>query len=168
MEMRKNILLVGFLILSQIMQVNAQTHHMKAFENLVVGSWIFEGKQLGGQDGKTIHEFEWGLEGKIIKTKLYNTDLKTLEFGLRNEGIRAYNVANETIEFYEFDKHGGITYGQILIEGKDIHYDYEYQEMKLRDSWKFIDTDNYELIVGVWQDGEWKTKYHQAIFTRKK
>lgn len=159
--------LLSLVLLSATSQSFGQTNPMQAFQNQIGGIWTAEGKQLGGQDGKTTHQFEWGLGGKIVKVKSYTTDPKTMKFGLRNEGIRAYNANEESIQFYEFDKLGGITTGNVLIEGNDIHYNYDYQGMKLRDTWKYVSVDSYRLIVGVWLDGNWSQKFHEAVFTRQ-
>ena len=163
----KTILFLGISLLFFITQVYGRTNPMSVFENSIGGAWVSEGVQQGGLQGKTVDEFTWGLDGKIVKTKHYSNDPKTLEFGLRNEGIRVSNAADSIIQFYEFDKLGGITSGTILIEGKNMHYEYVYHGLNLRDTWKFVDSDTYELTVGVLKDDVWETKYHEAIFTRK-
>ncbi|MGI9542882.1 MAG: hypothetical protein ACR2MX_06450 [Cyclobacteriaceae bacterium] len=167
--MRKNLfILSASLLFLSCSQVNGQPEPIKAFENLIGGKWISQGKQLGGFNGKTEIQFEWGLNGKIVKATTYATDPKTMEFGLRNEGIRAYSAADKVVQFYEFDKLGGITKGEVLVDGTDLHYNYEYQGMMLRDSWIFVDNDQYTLIVGVWQEDKWSQKFHEQVFRRNK
>jgi hypothetical protein len=58
------------------MTVLGQQNPMEAFNVLVGGTWIYEGKQLGGHEGKTEQQFEFGLSRKIVKVKTYSTDLK--------------------------------------------------------------------------------------------
>ena len=140
---------------------------LEAFANLVPGTWISEGKQLGGHEGKAEKIYEWGLNEKLVKVKTYTTDPKTLKFDLRNEGVRFWKANDELIHFYEFDAFGGITEGTVTINEKDIHYDYEYEGYKLRDSWIYVNADTYKYIVGVWEDGAWKEKFHEGQFIRK-
>ncbi|MEQ9466628.1 MAG: hypothetical protein RLN88_04400 [Ekhidna sp.] len=162
----KNLLLISLLIASQFTQ--AQNESIKAFENLVGSTWIADGKQLGGHDGKTVKEFEWGLERKIVKVKTYTTDPKTLEFGLRNEGVRAFNSETKQLEFYEFDKLGGVSKGIIKIEGKNIYYEYAYGDMLLRDSWIFLSEDEYRYQVCSMKDETCDQTFHEGGFKRKK
>jgi hypothetical protein len=150
------------------MTVLGQNNRMEAFNVLVGSTWVFEGTQLGGHEGRTEQQFELGLDGKIVKVKTYSTDPKTLQFGLRNEGVRSWNAADSLIYFYEFDKNGGITTGTVTVNKNDLYYDYEYQGIMLRDSWEYVDADTYLLIVGIWDGKTWKQKYHEAKFLRKK
>ncbi|MEO1254579.1 MAG: hypothetical protein AAFY41_06795 [Bacteroidota bacterium] len=137
------------------------------FSNLVNSKWISEGKQLGGLEGKTEYEFSWGLDKKIVYAKTYTTDPQTQEFELRNEGVRAFNSETKRLEFYEFDKLGGITSGVVLVNENDIHYEYDYEGMKLRDSWIYKSKNKYQFIVGVWQEDNWTRKFHEASIERK-
>ncbi len=146
----------------------AQDNPMIAFDNLVESTWVSEGKQLGGFDGKTEAVFSWGLEQKIVHVKTYTTDPQTKVFGLRNEGVRAFDAAKEKIAFYEFDKFGGITAGTVIVEDKDLHYEYDYQGLTLRDSWIYVSEDEYQFIVGTWENGDWTKKFHEARFLRLK
>lgn len=123
--------------------------------------------QLGGFEGKTVHDIEWGLNGKIVKVKTYTTDPKTKEFSLRNEGIRTFNSQTDQLEFYEFDKLGGVTSGSITADGSNIYFEYVYEGLTLRDSWIYQTKDEYQLIVGIWKDGKWTKKFHEATFIRK-
>ncbi len=155
------------LILTFNLALSAQTNSIEAFKNLVGSSWVSEGMQLGGFEGKTVHEIQWGLTGKIVKVKTYTTDPETKKFGLRNEGIRAFNSQKNQLEFYEFDKLGGITNGVIVIDGKNIHFEYNYEDLNLRDSWIYQSKDEYQFIVGIWDDGIWEKKFHETAFKRK-
>lgn len=162
----KNLVLIYLLLAIQFS--HAQNQSFGAFENLVGSTWISEGKQLGGHDGKTVKEFEWGLEGKIVKVKTYTTDPKTLEFGLRNEGVRAFNIETNQLEFYEFDKLGGVSRGVIKIDGGNIYYEYTYGDMLLRDSWILLSEDEYKYQVCSIKEDTCDQVYHEGIFKRKK
>jgi hypothetical protein len=150
------------------MTVIGQNNQMEGFNVLVGSTWVFEGTQLGGHEGKTEQQFEFGLDGKIVKVKTYSTDPITLQFGLRNEGVRSFNAADSLIYFYEFDKNGGITTGTVTVNKNDLYYDYKYNGLMLRDSWEYVDADTYLLIVGIWDGKVWKQKFQEAKFVRKK
>ena len=140
---------------------------LAAFNNLVGSTWVASGKQLGGHDGKTVKEFIWGLDGKMVKVKTFTTDPKTLEFGLRNEGVRIWNAQSSEIAFYEFDKLGGVSEGKVIIEEKNIHYEYAYGELLLRDSWTFVNENEYTYTVVSIVDGKQDQVYHTGTFLRK-
>ncbi|MEO9485070.1 MAG: hypothetical protein ABJG47_16540 [Ekhidna sp.] len=146
-----------------------QGDSLGVFENLVGSTWISSGKQLGGHDGKTVKEISWGLDGEIVKVKSYTTDPKTLKFGLRNEGVRIYNVQTQQLEFYEFDKLGGVSKGVIKTEGKSLHYEYEYGGLLLRDSWIYKSKDEYLFrVCSLSEKGECLQTYHEGKFIRQK
>lgn len=145
----------------------AQTNPLAGFENLAGSSWVSEGTQLGGFEGKTVYKIDYGLDGKIVKVQTFATDPRTKEFGLRNEGIRAFDSKAGSVVFYEFDKLGGITTGKVEIERNNFHYTYTYQGMELRDSWIYKSKDEYEFIVGVWKNGDWVQKFHETTLKRE-
>lgn len=147
--------------------LNAQDNPISVFENIAGSTWISEGTQLGGHEGKTVKEISLGLDGKVIKVTTSTTDPQTGIFGLRNEGIRTFNTATKQLEFYEFDKFGGVTQGVVIVDGKDIHYQYEYGELTLRDSWIYVNNDEYLYIVASWKDGKQDQQYHKGSFKRK-
>ncbi len=159
------------LLILSVSLITLQTfaqNRLEVFSNIVGSTWISEGKQLGGHDGKTVKEFEWGLDKRIIKVKTFTTDPKTLEFGLRNEGVRTFNTQTNQIEFYEFDKLGGVSQGVVKIEDQNIYYEYSYGEMLLRDSWIFISKDEYAYKVCSIVNNKCDQVFHQGIFKRKK
>jgi len=154
-------------LLSFTFQSVAQNSELDAFQNLAGSTWISEGKQLGGHDGKTVKEIKWGLNGQIVQVTTYTTDPQSLEFGLRNEGIRIFNSQSRMLEFYEFDKLGGVSKGIIKTNGKDIHYEYEYGDLVLRDSWIFESEDQYRYRVCSMQADSCTQVYHEGVFKRK-
>ena len=158
--------LLSLLFVAFLSTLTAQDNPMTAFDNLI-GTWVSEGTQLGGHEGKTVKEITTGLDGSIIKVKTYTTDPKTLEFGLRNEGVRTKNAETGALEFYEFDRLGGVTKGEVIIEGKDLHYQYAYGDLTLRDSWVFVDKDTYQYAVSSVKEGEVDQVYHQGKFIRQ-
>lgn len=143
-----------------------QTTPLKAFEQLAGYKWISEGQQLSGTDGKTLFEIDWGLHHQIVKVKTHITDPKTGNLELRNEGISAFNKATGDLEFYEFDKLGGITTGTVLVENRNVHYEYVYEGLQLRDSWIYLSDSSYQLIIGVWQNDDWSKKYLETTLSK--
>ncbi|MEO9869250.1 hypothetical protein [Ekhidna sp.] len=155
------------LIAGVYLSASSQENPLTVFSNLVGSAWVSEGEQLGGHQGKTVKEFSWGLDGKIIKVKTFATDPETLEFGLRNEGVRFLNNESNQLEFYEFDKLGGVSKGIVKIQGENIYYEYQYGGLLLRDSWVFISKDEYLYRVCSLKDSECDQVYHKGVFNRK-
>ena len=92
--------------------------------------------------------------------KTYGTiNQETGEYGLRNEGIRAWDAETGKIRFWEFDIYGGITTGDCNLENGTIHFEYSYkingEEKRLRDSWTPIDKDTYKYEIVMQENGEW-------------
>jgi hypothetical protein len=140
---------------------------LEKFNKLINGIWITEGEWANGQKFKQEVDFEWGLNHKIIKVQTYGTiDPKTKKYGLRNEGIRAYNGKDSVIRFWEFDIYGGITEGSCYFEGKDLHYEYDYQGEKLKESWIYVDQDNYNYQIGSLKDGKLDKIYMKSSYKR--
>ncbi len=156
-----------FFILTIATNAFSQKNSLEAFNDLIDGAWVSEGTQLGGFEGKTEYQFNKILDNKAIHVKTFATDPKTRKFGIRNEGVRIFNATTNNLEFYEFDIKGGVTLGIIILEGKNIHYEYEYHGMKLRDSWIYNDKDHYKYIVGVWESDGWKQKFHETVLVRR-
>ncbi len=146
---------------------HAQKNPIKAFETLADGSWISEGMQLGGFEGKTVYTMKWDLNKQIVRVNSWSTDPKTKEFGFRAVGVRAYNKEEDRLEFYEFDRFGGITQGTILVDGRNLHFEYEYNGAFLRDSWIYLDDNKFQFIVGIWEDGKWSKKFHETTFLKE-
>ena len=164
---RKTLATLLTIAISVICNAQSENDPLDAFRNLAGSTWISEGDQLGGHQGKTVKRMEWGLDSTIVKVKTYTTDPKTLTFGLRNEGIRAYNAATASWEFYEFDKFGGVTKGEVYAIGKSIYYEYPYGEYLLLDSWEYVSDDEYKYTVSSLENGEIKQQFHQGVFKRK-
>ena len=155
--------------LTTFLQAQDTEDQLSNFRNLTGSTWEVDGEWKNGQKLKQEKVFESSLRGRIIKVKTYGTvNMENGEYGLRNEGIRAYNAEKKQIEFIEFDVFGGVTVGVIYFKGKDIYYNYTYQGMFLTDQWKYVDDDTYEYKVGVLEDDEWTQVFHESRFVRKK
>ncbi len=132
---------------------------MNALAEMIGGKWVIHTKWENGGEFRQEQIFEWGLGKTIIKTTTYGTvNQETGEFGLRNEGIRAWDSAAKQMKFWEFDVFGGITTGVCGMEGNSFYYEYEYApegEMQIfRDVWTKIDKNTYSYQIGIYKDGK--------------
>jgi len=170
MKRLKHIYFALFLFLAINLSVEAQkVSPLNGFDNLVGGIWLTESEWANGQKFKQEIEFSWGLNQKIVKVKTYGTiDQKSKEYGLRNEGIRAYSTQDSVIQFWEFDIFGGITQGICYFNNKDFHYEYDYKGEVLIESWLFVDVDNYKYQIGNLKDGEIDKVYMESTYRRIK
>ena len=144
---------------------------LSAFENLIGDTWKANGAWGDGSVFEQKVTFESGLSGNLIKTKTWgNVSHTGYEFGLRSEGVRFWNSSDSVLTFFEFDVFGSAIDGEIVVDGKDIYLSYFYDfgsgPMKLTDAWLYTSENEYEFIVGVFDEGEWKQKYISAPFKR--
>jgi hypothetical protein len=136
------------------------------FENLIGGTWTIKADLEDGEVFHQKHQYEWSLDKRIVKVKTRGTiDEDTKEFGLRDEGIRAYNPKDSTIRFWEFDVFGGVTEGLVLIDNDNFEYIYNYSGHTLRHKWIYVDSDTYEFIILSEKDGK-MTELLRSAFTR--
>lgn len=168
----KNIIVIIALVLAGG-QVFAQTTKQEKksplaiFEQFTTGKWEMNGQWSNGKKFRQAQIFKWSLNKKIVKVQTFGTvNQKTGQFGLRNEGIRAWDATKKQIVFWEFDVFGGITKGICTVEGKNIYYDYLYMGKNFRDSWVFVNANKYEYKVGVYEQGKWLKVYHQSFYQR--
>lgn len=157
------IILLAILTISTVKAQEGITS-LQTFENLIGGTWEGRGAWENGAPFSQHIMFEWGLSGKMIKVKTYgNVSREGNEFGLRNEGVRAWSEEASTVKFWEFDIFGGLTEGTVDTDGNDIYYHYSYDAgqgpTKLTDAWIYRDKDTYQYIIGIYQNGEWKQKF---------
>ncbi len=161
---------VGLLILTIAISaqgLQAQSNPLAPFDKLVGGTWLVDGTWPDGSKFKQEFFFESSLGGKLIKVQTMGTiDPKTKAYGLRNEGLRSWNPQDSTIMFWEFDVFGGLTRGLVTINDADFHYDYQYENMNLRDSWIFVNEDEYQLVISSVKDGKVDQVYQKSQIKR--
>ena len=166
LRITKSILIVCCLLISSFGFCQEKSP-LEQFDKFTNGIWITEGEWSNGQKFKQEIDFSWGLDQKILKVKTFGTiDQKTNKYGLRNEGIRAYNAKDSIIQFWEFDIYGGITNGICYFEGKNLHYEYDYNGSKLKESWLYIDQDNYKYQIGSLVNGKIDKIYMKSSYKR--
>lgn len=159
------LLLLG--TVSTLAQNNNAQLPLNIFEHFIGGKWEMKGQWPNGQKFKQVQIFKWGLNKKIVKVQTFGTvNQKTGEFGLRNEGIRAWDAQKKQIVFWEFDVFGGITPGACTVEGKNIYYNYAYQGQNFRDSWVYVNANKYEYKVGIYDNGKWGKVFLKGHYQR--
>lgn len=158
-------LLISFLSFSSF----AQKDQLTAFEPLIGGTWVAEGKWSNGSIFKQEVSFRYDLSGNVViaETKGF-TDKDQTVFGKRNHGIRKYDPATKQIRFWEFDAFNGLTEGIITILDKNLYYQYTYEESLITDGWEYQDENTYQYKIGVYAGGRWEETYLNTTFTREK
>lgn len=140
---------------------------LDVFDNLVGGTWSIEEKFSNGEIFKQEVRFSWALDSTIILTQTKGTiNRVTKEFGERNYGVRAWDEKQKRMRFWEFDVFGGITEGDIKIEGKSIIYTYHYGNSTLRESWIFKSKNSYAYKIVSLKDGNVDQVYLEGEFKR--
>lgn len=176
----KNVSIKRFIFLTTLLLslvsvlAKAQEKDISIMDNLIGGTWQAKSSWNDGTPFKLKIEWQQGLTGQILKSKTYGfTDKNYMEFGLRNEGIVAFDQASGKLKFWEFDVFGGITEGQIRNTGKNIYYSYKYETssgtMELTDGWEYVTQNQYDYIIGQfdWDSAVWNNKFLVTTMNRK-
>jgi len=150
---------------------SADTSALDAFNGLVGGRWRAQGEWANGQKFVQEIEYTWALNQTIVVTQSYGpVSPDADELTHRNHGIRAAFPEKNTLWFWEFAASGGLTQGEITIDGQTIALTYAYgegeQRVKLRDRWTRIDTHTYDFTVEQYADGNWDTVLLKTQFRR--
>ena len=139
----------------------------------LIGTWETKGKW---KDGTAYHQeiiVATELTRNIFTAKTQDyIDSKQFDDARRNFGIRAWDKKEQKMKFWEFDVFGGITTGEILFEGRDIYFVYDYPEKdgtprKMADAWIFVDKDTYSFSIGIFKDGKLDRVFLTSIYKRK-
>lgn len=148
----------------------SQEHAFQAMDNLLDGEWHLRVEFADGTKMEQQFKISKILKGKIYKFETYgNTSNKGVQQGLRNEGMRGWSKEHNRMEFAEADVFGGFVTGEVVIEGMDMLYMYEYAGQIMTDAWIYKGPNMYEYIVGVRNDrGQWTEMTMNGGITRKK
>ncbi|MBO6522900.1 MAG: hypothetical protein JJ971_03670 [Balneolaceae bacterium] len=160
----KYLLSIALFLISSSAYTQELHPQLGALENLLGGTWIADGQWGDGSAFKQESAFVIGLSGNMIKSKTWGNISQTeYKHGLRSEGVRFWDASDSTLKFWEFDVFGSGLEGEITIIDKNIYLNYNYDfgsgPMQLTDGWIFISENEYEFVVGVFENGEWKQKY---------
>jgi hypothetical protein len=132
-------------------------HAFQAMDNLLDGKWELKGFFMDGNKFTQEYEVTKILKGTTYSVKTYgNTAKNGSQHGLRNEGLRGWNKVTKTMDFVEADVFGVFTIGEVVIEGMDILYVYEYGGQTITEAWIYKGPNIYEFIIGTRaESGQW-------------
>lgn len=133
----------------------AQEDPLAAFDQLLDKTWLLEGSWGNAMAFKQETTFRKNLEGQLIiaESKGY-IDQEQTQWGDRNHGIRRYDAEEKKLKFYEYDVFGGLTEGEIKVEGKDFLYIYRYEGQMICDKWEYVSDTEYRYLVGTYKNGQ--------------
>ena len=147
----------------------AQEDNPLAFLEALMGkTWAIEAEWGDGSVFKQELTLEYGLQDKVVYT--YTTgyiDQDRTEFGDRNFGVRKYDAESGKVLFWEFDTFGGVTTGEVIPNGKDIWFIYQYGEMTIADIWQYVDEDTYTFSVVSYDNQQIGDMYLQGTYQAK-
>lgn len=166
--LRPAVLIATLALLLYCPSGNAQDDPLSIFDPLVNATWTAEGKWGDGSAFKQEIYFEYYLSGRIVTANSNGfINSERTSFGKRNYGIRRYDSISGSIKFWEFDVFGGLTTGEVIPNGKNILYQYDYGNAKVTDMWEYVNDSTYNFIVGSFKDGQWEHRFLETEFTRK-
>ncbi|MDT0607327.1 hypothetical protein [Croceitalea rosinachiae] len=143
----------------------AQSGNLKVFQPLIGKTWVAEGNWGNGTKFKQETTFSYDLDSTIIIANSNGfINKEQTKFGDRNHGIRKWDEESEAIRFWEFDVFGGVTTGKILVDGKNMRYEYQYGTTVISDFWEYIDATTYNFTIGNYEEGKWQQKYLETQF----
>ncbi|MBW1294390.1 hypothetical protein [Aquimarina litoralis] len=156
-------LIVFIFFLNQ--SISAQESNLEIFQNLMNKEWKAEGKWGNGTVFKQEIIFKYDLNNTLVIARSKGfTNQEQTEYGWRNHGIRKFDTKSKTLRFWEFDIFGGVTEGKIIIDGKNILYQYQYGESLVTDMWEYVDDNTYNFKVGSYENKTWKQIYLETQF----
>ncbi|WP_115462779.1 hypothetical protein [Winogradskyella aurantiaca] len=151
-----------------ISPIFGQSKGLEGFNNLIGKTWKASGQWSNGTKFEQEVHFSFDLCKQIVLAETIGyIDDKQQELGKRNHGVRLYNASTEKLEFWEFDRFGGVTNGQLMVDGNTIYYFYSYGGTDLTDCWEYIDANTYKFTVGVYNNCNWKKTYLVTEFKQK-
>lgn len=143
----------------------SQQNKLKVFQPLIGKTWIAKTDWQNGKQFKLEMTYIYSLDSTIVIANSKGfIDKEQTKFSDRNHGIRQWDKETRTIKFWEFDVFGSLTTGEILVDGKNMRYEYQYDGAIISDYWEHIDDNTYNFTIGEYDDGQWKQKYLETQF----
>jgi uncharacterized protein YndB with AHSA1/START domain len=137
---------------------------------LVGGQWRGEIKLLDGAVIRARHVFEWGLGGKILKSKTYGAFSDRPE-QLVYEGLFAWHPEKKKITFQEVAAYGGTNEGTIEPEGNALHYHWTQSSSSgatiFKETLIFPDNDHYTSEAYKQTENGWEKFTLSSSFRRE-
>lgn len=149
--------------------LKAQDNSLEIFKPLENHIWYAEGEWGDGSLFKQEIKVEFTLSRKLVKVQTFSfVNEEQTEYGLRNEGIRQFDEKLNLIKFWEFDVYGNLTEGTVRSEEKNLIYQYNNGDGTIiTEMWIYKDSETYDFIIGVYEDGLWKQVFLVTEFKRK-
>lgn len=149
--------------------LTAQQPNWGTFENLVNKTWEAEGKWGNGSPFKQSIHYTYDLAEQLIIAKSKGfIDKAQKKIGDRNHGIRKYDLEAKKFVFWEFDVFGGVTHGDLILDNKNITYQYQYGNSVVTDRWEYVNDSTYTFTIGAFENGTWAQKYLETTLRQKK
>ena len=138
--------------------------------HLVGGQWRGQITLIDGTVIHARHVYEWGLGGKIIKSKTYGA-LGDGPEALVYEGLFAWHPEKKAIGFQEVAAYGGTNEGTIEPEGNALHYYWTQFSSNgvsvFKESLLFPDRDGYVGEAYRKTDDGWEKFTAESPFRRE-
>lgn len=173
--MRLSFLIVGLILfisgLAQDKKITKEDSY-EIYSNFVGGKWETKGTWKSGASFHQVIVVEPELTKNIFTVKTHDyIDSKKYDHSRRNYGIRAWDNKEKKMKFWEFDVFGGITSGEVVIDGKNIYHVYPYtmdngETKQLADAWIYINDDTYTYKIAEYADGKLGKEYMSSKYTR--
>ena len=145
-------------------------HPLAPLAHLVGGQWRGQIKLLDGTVIRARHIYEWGLGGKIIKSKTYGA-LGDGPEALVYEGLFAWHPEKKKIAFLEVAAYGGTNEGTIEPEGSALHYVWTQYSSSgatvYKETLLFPDNDHYTSEAHKKTDSGWEKFTTDCSFRRE-
>ncbi len=146
--------------------VQGQRNPLEVFKPFIGKTWKASGKWGDGKPFIQELTFKYSLAGNIVIVESQGfVDQKLSKIGHRNHGVRKFDPVTGSIKFWEFDIFGGLTEGNVVIEGKNILYRYPYGESMVTDMWEYVDENTYNFKIGSYIKGKWDQVYLETKFS---
>lgn len=160
--------LICFLFMQMVSSAQSN-NDLSFFEPLIGNVWVAEGQWGDGTPYRQEIRYEYDLNKKIVQTYtngFINEDMTA--WGKRNHGIRKWDEKTKKYMFWEYDVFGGITEGEVFVEGDNIYHQYVYGEAgkqtNITDGLEKIDENTYAYKIGVYNNGKWAQVFLDTKF----
>lgn len=145
-------------------------HPLAPLAHLVGGQWRGQITLIDGTVIRARHIYEWGLGGKIIKSKTYGA-LGDGPEALVYEGLFAWHPEKKAIAFQEVAAYGGTNEGTIEPEGNALHYFWTQYSSSgatvYKETLLFPDNDHYTSEAHKKTDDGWEKFTAESSFQRE-
>ena len=139
----------------------------------LAGTWETKGNWRNGSPYHQQVVVQQELTGNIFTAKTQDfVDSKQFDDARRNFGVRAWDNQEKKMKFWEFDVFGGITRGEVLFDGKNIYFVYDYPDKqgnarKMADAWIYVDKNTYQFVIAEYKEGKLGPPFMTATYIRK-